>query len=147
MADRINTIGGIEQVRAKFAYECAEKVSKEDYRKKYKAYVKKIPAMIKTNGLAATFAFVLSKAKIKEKEKARTADAKAYHKIYEQTSAWLSQDQKNLIALSEKETDELVNKILKLETSSEYRAVTVEILAFFNWLRRFADGLIEGEDG
>ncbi|HBK54138.1 MAG TPA: type III-B CRISPR module-associated protein Cmr5, partial [Syntrophomonas wolfei] len=28
--------------------------------------------------------------------------------------------------------------------SVEYRTATVEVLALFNWLRRFAEGLIEG---
>lgn len=120
---------GIEQGRAKFAYECAKKGS--ELGKEYKSHVRKIPMMIKTNGLGATFAFVYSKSK----------KDKVYKKIYEQTWKWL---------LKEKEVDitdfeKLAVKIVSCD-SPEYRMLTIETLAFFNWLRRFADGLIEGED-
>jgi len=39
----------------------------------------------------------------------------------------------------------LTDKIIHLK-SPEYRAVTNEVLALFNWLKRFADGMIEGEE-
>jgi CRISPR-associated protein Cmr5 len=64
--DKTNTISGIEQGRASFAYECANGIAKQQKEKsklakEYKSYAKKIPMLIKTNGLGATFAFVLSK--------------------------------------------------------------------------------------
>jgi CRISPR-associated protein Cmr5 len=92
--------------------------------KDYKSYVKKIPMMILNNGLGATFAFVYSR-----------RDVDAYNLIYNQTNEWLKKDDKN----------DLIDWIINLE-SSEYRAVTNEVLALFNWLKRFADGMIEGED-
>lgn len=104
----------------------------EKYGKEYKSYVKKIPMLIKTNGLGTTFAFVFSK-----------ADAKSPYKlIYHQTRAWLQHDPKGLIQLSD--DSELAQEFVN-QNSSEYRTITVEILAFFGWLRRFAEGLIEGE--
>ena len=66
----------------------------------------------------------------------------AYDLIYKQTAQWLKRDEKKLLDISDK--DDLVKTIILLE-SPEYRAVTNEVLAFFNWLRRFADGLIKGE--
>lgn len=125
---------GIERERAKFAYECAQKAlsEKKEFQKEYKSYVKKIPMMIKTNGVGATFAFVLSKAK----------EGSPYQRIYDQTAEWLQQDPKKLITLTKPK--ELVGQLIALE-SPQYRAVTFEILAFFNWLRRFADGLIEDD--
>jgi len=92
--------------------------------KDYKSYVKKIPMMILNNGLGATFAFVYSR-----------RDVDAYNLIYNQTNEWLKKDDKN----------DLIDWIINLD-SSEYRAVTNEVLALFNWLKRFADGMIEGED-
>lgn len=92
--------------------------------KEYKAYIKKIPMMILTNGLGATFAFVYSKKK----------NGNAYELIYNQTKEWLTVHQ----------NDELVKWIIDQE-SPEYRAVTNEVLALFNWLKRFADGMIEGD--
>ncbi|MFZ2969466.1 MAG: type III-B CRISPR module-associated protein Cmr5 [Sulfuricurvum sp.] len=91
--------------------------------KEYKAYIKKIPMMILTNGLGATFAFVYSK-----------KDKDAYGLIYKQVDEWLKVPQ----------NVELVKWIIDQE-SPEYRAVTNEVLALFNWLKRFADGMIEGD--
>jgi len=102
------------------------------YGKEYRSNVKKIPMYIKTNGLGATFAFVKSKAK----------DGNAWELIYKQIFEWLIKDDKKFIGLPDGK--DLILKIISLN-SPEYRAVTVEVLAFFNWLKRFADGLIEEE--
>jgi CRISPR-associated protein Cmr5 len=129
--DNTTTIKGLEQGRAKFAYDCALEGSKQPTAKDYKSHVKKIPMLIKTNGLGSTFAFVKSKKN----------DA-TYHLIYEQTKQWLKKDEKSLLNINE--DDDLVEKIISLD-SPGYRAITNEVLAFFNWLTRFAEGLIEGE--
>lgn len=148
-----DTIKGLEQGRAKFAYDCAlegksifKKVQigtewfKDD---KYKSYVKKVPMLIKSNGPGSTFAFVKSK---REKEKTgkmpgeKENPKNAYDLIYEQTKRWLIKDEKTLLNINE--NDDLVKKIISLD-SPEYRAITNEVLAFFNWLTRFAEGLIE----
>ncbi len=99
--------------------------------KEYKAYCKKIPMMIKTNGLGATYAFIKSKNK------------EAYDLIYKQTHDWLKKDDK-LGIFASASSDDLVEVIIS-QNSAEYRYLTVEVLALFNWLRRFAEGLIEGE--
>lgn len=134
--DFINTktIQGLEHGRAEFAYKCALEGVKMG--SEYKAYVKKIPMLIKTNGLGATFAFVFSKGKGDSEKRGN-----AYKLIYNQTAEWLKQDEKALIDL--KDNYNLVEDIIKLP-SSQYRAVTIEVLSFFSWLRRFAEGLIEG---
>jgi len=52
----------LEKERAIFAYQCVEKAnSDKGLKDDYKSYVKKIPTMILTNGLGATFAFIYSK--------------------------------------------------------------------------------------
>ncbi len=137
MDNNLTIIKGLEQGRAKFAYDCAKEGNEINKKKEYKSYVKKIPMLIKTNGVGATFAFIKSKGTI-DKNKA----GYAYYLIYNQTKKWLKKDDKKLIELND--DDDLVDKIISLN-SLEYRAVTIEVLAFFNWLRRFADGLIEGE--
>jgi CRISPR-associated protein Cmr5 len=142
------TIKGMEQGRAKFAYECAEEGSKIEKRKKeYKSYVKKIPMMIKTNGLGATFAFIKSNIKSKRnpyecaEEESKKRDP--YDLIYQQITKWLKREPKKLI--SERLNDEDLEKVIISLNSPEYRALTIEVLAFFNWLKKFADGLIEEE--
>ena len=89
----------------------------------YKSYVKKIPMMILNNGLGATFAFIYSKKK----------EGNAYERIYNQIQKWLKADK------------DLVEWII-YQDSQEYRATTNEVLALFNWLKRFADGMIEKKD-
>lgn len=135
MIQDLNSIKGLEQGRATFAYKCAKEGSKLQNRSEYRAYVKKIPMLIKTNGLGATYAFIMSKSNDKEDK-----SGYAYRIIYNQTVEWLRKENKGLIDLRNEKVD-LVEAIIALDSSS-YRALTVEILALFGWLRRFAEGLI-----
>lgn len=105
----------------------------EKFGKEYKSYAKKLPMMIKGNGLGATLAFAFSKGK----------DGNAWELLYNDIQLWLQQDHKKFLLGNHAQT-ELVHAVVQLD-SSEYRAVAVEVLAFLNWLRRFAEGLIEGE--
>ncbi len=134
MDNNLTTIKGLEQGRAEFAYDCAKEGNEINKKKEYKSYVKKIPILIKTNGLGATFAFMLSK-------------GGTYIFIGEQVLAWLKNDEKGLLTDAEhiQSFEDLTGWIIS-RNSSEYRALTIEVLAFFGWLRRFADGLIEGEE-
>lgn len=128
----MKTMNKLENGRADFAYKCAEEGNGLDKkaRKEYKSYVKKIPMLIKTNGLGATFAFIFSK---KDKE--------AYGLIYSQVSEWFTRDENPFkFEIKEDFTKELCKMV-----SQQYRAITTETLALFSWLRRFAEGLIEGE--
>jgi len=124
-------IRSLEQGRAMYAYNCALKGYGENFSDKYKSHARKIPVLIKTNGLGQTLAYMKSK-----------SDG-AYKLLYGQIGDWLRDDPKVLLEL--KNGEDLVQKVVSLE-SPRYRAVTIEVLAFMNWLRRFADGLIEGED-
>jgi len=130
----------LEHGRAKYAYECAEQGSKITKKKEYKSYVKKIPMLIKTNGLGAAFAFIKSKSNEGEDKRGY-----AYNIIYEQTSEWLKKEPKGLIADELNRPNADLVEIIISKNSSEYRALTNEVLAFFTWLKRFAEGLIEGE--
>lgn len=127
MANNVSTIKGLEQGRATFAYNCALVGKNLKRNTEYKSYVKKVPMLIKTNGLGETFAFIHSK-----------KNNEAYQLIYNQTAEWLRTDEKI------KPNDDLLKKIISMD-SSDYRAVTNEVIAYFKWLIRFADGLIEGE--
>ncbi len=90
----------------------------------YKSYVKKIPSLIQTNGLAATFAFMYSK-------------KGTYEVIYKQVEKWLKEERK-----IKKDEEELIRWMINLP-SPEYRRVTNEVMGLFVWLRRFAEGMIE----
>jgi CRISPR-associated protein Cmr5 len=122
------TIKTIEQGRAKYAYTCVKAISTEVENGKYKSYIKKIPSLIKVNGLGATVAFICGKKK-----------EPAYQEIYKHLSKWLKE--KNLLANEE----ELLEKLTSID-SSEYRRFTLEVLSLLIWLKRFADALIEKEE-
>ncbi len=123
---------GTEQGRAKKAYEYVREVKKLGLDKgRYKSYVKKVPSYIKINGLGNTFAFIKSKS---ERE---------YQQIYDQTCRWITEDDpKDLLNLKGGGIGdmEFVEKLVNIDSNS-YRAVTGEILALFNWMRRFAGTL------
>ena len=131
MAMTKQNIKDLEKQRAEFAYDCVEEVVNE-YGKdsktanEYKSYVKKIPTLIQTNGLSATFAFMYSK-------------KKTYEVIYKQVQTWLEERDFKI-------NKELVKWIIS-QPSSEYRHITYEVMALFMWLRRFAEGMIEKEKG
>ncbi|QQS28001.1 MAG: type III-B CRISPR module-associated protein Cmr5 [Sphingobacteriales bacterium] len=151
----ITTCRGIEQKRADYAFECALEaknstdsplqIGNDFYKSKnYKSYAKKIPMLVKSNGLGASFAFILSK-KGKEKRENNQTFApgtqrnpkNAYDLIYKQTSDWINSKYSFTGDFSE---------FIITRNSNEYRTITNEVIALFTWLRRFAEGLIEGEE-
>jgi CRISPR-associated protein Cmr5 len=129
---------GLEQGRAAFAYQCAVDGSKLDKSKEYKSYVKKMPMLIKTNGLGAAVAFAFAKG-----SKGGVPDKRnnPWGLLYAQIEEWLGKDEQRLLQF---DSNKLAQKLTETG-STEYRAVTIEVLAFFNWLKRFADALIDGE--
>lgn len=129
------TINTLESGRAEFAYECAEKGSSK---KEYKPYVKKLPMLIKTNGLASALSFYFANSA----SSGKVNTDKTYGLIYRQIEKWLKKDNKKLIDFEE---DKLAKELLELD-SYTYRAVTIEVMAFLTWLRRFADGLSKKEN-
>lgn len=128
---------GLEQGRAAFAYAYASEGNKLDKNKEYKSYVKKMPMLIKTNGLGAAVAFAFAKG-----SKNGIPDKKnPWGLLYTQMEEWLTEDDKRLLQF---DTHQLAKKLTEIN-STEYRMVTIEILALLNWLKRFADALIDGE--
>ena len=121
----------IESGRAEFALSEVKRVkeSKDGTQKEYKSYCRKFPSIVQTNGLAASVAFLKEKSKDKDN---------AYNHLYTNIARWLMECK--LLSGD----IELMTYICELETP-QYRIVTKEVLALFNWLRRFASGLIEGE--
>jgi CRISPR-associated protein Cmr5 len=141
-------IKDLARERSQFAYGCVQSFvidsqKNDEKQKKYKRYIRSTPMRILTNGLGATIAFIFSK-RLK-------GDSEIYNQINAHIYDWLRKEHnKHLIKLDdkknpEKKSKELTDKIIHLK-SPEYRAVTNEVLALFNWLKRFADGMIEGEE-
>lgn len=124
-------IKNLAQSRARFAYSEVSNIIGKNWAKEFKSHVKDIPMMIKTNGLAATYAFVFSN---REKEH--------YQKIMDISRDWLV-DQQHVFELGKHE--DFFKKLLDLDTP-HYRLAAREILSLFTWLKRYADGLINPEE-
>ena len=124
----------IENGRARFALEAVNhfvNVTAKDNdktKKEYKSYARKFPALVMSNGLAATLAFAFEK-------------GGAWSSLYDNLSDWLTGN--GYFPKPEKHED--LMKFVCSCDSDKYRLVTGEVLALFKWLRRFASGLIEGE--
>lgn len=121
----------LEQGRALHAYNAAQKGIK-DFKKDYLSFVNDMPMLIKTNGLGAAIAFA-------------TYKNKASMLVYEQLKDWLTEkDPKGLIEL--KANERLSGKLTEIN-STEYKAVTIEVMAWLNWLRKFAKGIEKEREG
>lgn len=134
----------LENGRAEFAYKCVVKAKKPgaDYKYKqseYKGYVKNIPVLIQTNGLGNTLAFITSKGNANNTKNKNNA----YDLIYEQITQWLRTGDSGCELLPE---DIGLLEFVISKRSTTYRQITSEILALLNWLRRLAEGMIEGDD-
>ena len=120
-----NNFQTIEQGRAKFAYDKVKEIADLDTagldgrQKKYKTSAKKLPVLIKTNGLGQALAYIQTRNKT----------------LYQQLTSWLRDN--GLI----QENDDLVGAVINMP-SNKYRRATTETLAFLNWVRRFVDGLM-----
>lgn len=126
MAEQLTKRNTLEQGRAAHAYQSA----KDTQTKEYRSAVKKLPMYIKTNGLGAALAFYNGK--------------KDHHKkIYDRLSDWLCSETSVVKDFVTK--GDLVEQLVSLD-SQKYRAITVEVMAYLNWLRRFADGFKKPEE-
>jgi len=123
-------IRDIEKERAIFAYEKVDEAVQNQGIKQseYKSYCKKIPSYIQTNGLSATFAFIFSK------------NNTTYTLIYDQVDEWLRRRYNDDSTILNRE-QRLMERLIRLD-STKYKKVTIEVLALFSWLRRFAEGRI-----
>lgn len=112
----------IEQGRAQDAYILAEAGMNET--SDYKNKVKSFPMMIKTNGLGAAVAFAKGKS--------------GWKTVYRQIQDHLRKNE--LFNQGWSENRPLDSYLTQID-SSLYRAITVEVMALFTWLRRFAEGM------
>ena len=120
----------IENGRAKDAFEKVRQLSTEEL-EHYVSYIRKMPMMIKTNGLAQTLAFYLS------------ANKREYQIVYKHLSSWVMQpDTKKRLGLDKQKANDLMEATIALE-SADYRTLTVEIMAYLEWLKRFSEVVAE----
>ncbi len=119
----------IEKERMKAAYDAADKSSNK---KEFESYVNKLPAYILTNGLGNTLAYLAGKTEQSWKE---VIDA-----IFNWLNNQYSGFQDKMQNLEGKTNGEKLLNLIKDEKmdDAQMRAFTAEILAYVNWLRKFA---------
>lgn len=116
----------IEHERARYAFECVEKIKKRNNKedeKKYRTVALSSGALIHKNGLLQTFAFYLSK----EDYRPFARDILNWRSIKEGSDADPFIIYKNLLLLKD---EDIIYK-------------TQEARALILWLKRFASGMLE----
>lgn len=125
----------LEQGRAAYAFTCAKKgMSTKDIKETYEPQVTRLPMLIKTSGLGAAIAFFASNKSV-------------HRQICTDILDWLKQSPvKTVVELAHvNSVMGFAEEITKLDTA-DYKTLTVEVLAFLTWLRRFAKGLDKQQD-
>jgi len=133
----------LEQKRAKKAWDQVNEIVEESRTRKklgenYRSLVRKAPAMIKTNGLGQTLAFLLSKAK--------EGGASAEDRLYKHLEAWLLGEEAPLPRPSGGVKSSLMEQVMALD-SALYRQYTREALTYLGWLKRFAEARLKKDGG
>jgi CRISPR-associated protein Cmr5 len=121
----------LDRSRATFAWQNIQSVKSQDnskYEKEYKTIARRLPTLIQVNGLAQTLAF------LKAKGDPQHLDA------FNHLSGWVCH------RFNWNDPD-LLHKILSPTMDSQlYRLATSETLAFLQWLKRFAEAELAGEE-
>ena len=111
----------LEQIRAKNALQAAPKIKAGPGEGSPQSVAKKVPTLIKENGILATAAFAKD-----GKEGVKSVLKAAQKHLQCEDIAIMPANEQDLLSW-------LTNK-----NSSELRAVTEEVMAYLNYLRRFA---------
>ena len=115
----MSNLKSLNQERVSFALEKVKNIDSEE-KNKYATTAKKIPAMITTNGLIPTLAFLKSK---KESES-----------VYNTINEWLNQKGYN----KNSQNNDALESLLSCDFST-LRLATMEAMAFANWLKRMVE--------
>ncbi|MFZ4657659.1 MAG: type III-B CRISPR module-associated protein Cmr5 [Caldilineaceae bacterium] len=123
-----------EQARATAAWSGIDEIenSYSSEKKKYGTLARKLPAMIQSNGLGQTLAFLRAKGGKKSKD--------AHNLIADHLGHWVKNQ------LKTNHDQDLLTWIIQ-QSSDDYRRATTESIAFAIWLRRFAEAKDWGETG
>jgi CRISPR-associated protein Cmr5 len=135
----------LEQKRAQFAWECAQK-SKQEMKGNYKQYAdaaKGLPALIMNSGLMQVMAFAHEKSKKAREKRAKDEqpeknDGLQYALIEEHLRNWLHG---KFDAVLPADFEGFMKKLLAIDNAYLFQTVTTEALAWLKWLRQIAPAL------
>jgi CRISPR-associated protein Cmr5 len=98
----------------------------ESFKKSYSGLTRSTPALVQTNGLGQTLAFLRAKAK---------GDRNTAHwLLYSHISQWIA----SRVDFGDKGPDGLLEWLVT-QSSEVYRQTTAEVIAYLGWLKRFAE--------
>ena len=129
----------LDQKRAAAAWIAVQEVAglTTDVKKEYRALARGFAPMIQTNGLGPSCAFLYAKAYKGEK---KNGGKNAHALLLSHLESWL-RGRVNTMS----EQHRLTEWLMTTCSSEEYRRTTVEVIAYLNWLRRFAEGALPPE--
>lgn len=140
----------IEQQRANAAWEDIQEVKRlsEKEQKEYRSQARGLNAMIQINGLGQTLGFLHAKGGQKWQEEHKK---NAYYYLLSHLTNWMHSHFNEAIVdvINEKnkeKNDGLLDWIVRVANSADYRRATTECLAFGGWLGRFAEAELKGSD-
>lgn len=121
----------LEQERALFAWEQVSSIRKGDAKvaKDVAMYIKRTPAMVLTNGLGQTLAFLL--------QKAEGNRATAGYIVYDIFAKWIVDERR----IYEGPRADLMKKLIEGDRYL-YRQSQEEIWALLVWLKKFSDAYL-----
>ena len=122
------------QRRAAAALQAVKKIEKQEDAKlkdRFRSYAQSLPAMIQMNGLGQTAAFCRSRT---------GASDQAYQELYGVMSHWLTAEGQPYA-----EHQDLL-EALTAAPMGPYRAAQVEVLAYLDWVKRFAAAFLHVPD-
>ncbi len=115
MAEQRSKRQTTEQKRAAAAWRDISKV-KEEEQSKYSTWVRKLPALIQSNGLGSAMAFLCVKCP----------------SLYKHVSSWVTTHLKHT-------SDDLLD-LIRSSSAEQYRRATAEAIAYTIWLKRYVEG-------
>jgi CRISPR-associated protein Cmr5 len=113
-----------------------EQKKAKKFRDEYKSYAESLPANIVMNGLGQACAMLLAQAK------GKSADQDAHRLLYDHLQDWLRG--REHAAVYPKDQD-LVKSVIN-HGQREYVRAQFESLAYLNWLKKFAQAYLAGEE-
>lgn len=103
------------------------------YQAEYTSRLKKLPMLIKTNGLANVLTFLLAK---------ENEPGSPCWLLLEQIACWLAEEQSCLPAISQTtDHSRFIEEVIQ-QNSPVYRQLTKKTLTLLVWMGRFAEGLL-----
>lgn len=138
----MNSFKDVDREKARMALEKIRELddleNAEEIKKKFLSHVKSIPMYIYSSGLIATLALIMSKA---NKD---STESKSYKFIKNIVVDYFNNDV-CIHPFEGNDLFEIMNRVANIDEQKKYRLCTIDLLSYFQWLVKFAEGTIKGE--